>query len=170
MAARSLTERGYILHSRVVQLRRFYSIGLMGFGLLAGCASQDGATSSAVPPPTGTSNEFVLASGFAPERRTGKATGSVELSECKLWIGEKADFTMKLESEPMGELRIRTLSANGAKPVVRFPKGTFCAKEAENVPPTISRGAWSKDTYEIFIGVPESGQSADYTLEIFEEK
>lgn len=96
--------------------------------------------------------------------------GGGELSECKVWIGEKADYTMKLESEPMGGLRIRVSSANGAKPVVRYPKGTFCPREAENVPPTVSRGAWSKATYDIFIGVPENGQSVDYTLEVFEEK
>lgn len=77
---------------------------------------------------------------------------------------------MTLNDSPMGGLRIRLLAANGAKPVVRFPRGTFCAKEAENVPPTVTRGAWSKDTYDIYIGVPEQGQTADYTLEVVEEK
>jgi hypothetical protein len=111
----------------------------------------------------------VLGSGFAAEQRQGKTTGSVQLSACKLWIADKPDFTMTLTDQPMGALRIRVTSDKGVEPVVRFPKGTFCAKNLEGAPPTVSRGAWSKDTYEIYIGVPENGVTADYTLDVFEE-
>lgn len=137
--------------------------------LMIGCAGQDSTPSSSTPATVGNDNTLVLASGFAAIRHQGKATGHVEANACKLWIGNKPDFLMTLNDQPMGGLRIRVTSDGGAKPLVRYPKGTFCAKDINGGPPTVTRGAWSKDTYEIYIGVAEKGQTVDYTLEVFEE-
>lgn len=138
--------------------------------LLVGCAGQESAgSSSTTPASTSADNSFTFGSGSPLYRRQGKATGTVQAGACKLWIADKPDYIMTLNDQPMGGLRIRVTSEGGAKPMVRYPRGTFCAKEIEGTPPTVTRGAWSKDSYELYIGVPEQGQTIEYTLEVFEE-
>jgi hypothetical protein len=142
-------------------------VGAVG---LAGCAKSES------PPPTNANPEvkqalptgpLVLSKGFGVEKRQGETTGTTKNETCKLWVGDQPAYSMTLTSNMVG-LRVKVVSEGGAAAVVRFAKGTFCSKEAGDSF-VVERGSWSKEKYDIFIGVPEKGKKVKYVMEVVEK-
>lgn len=116
-------------------------------------------------PPTATSNELVLSPGFTRAERDGTAVGQRSEPSCQGMFPEKPQFEMVLEQNTLA----LSVDVEGDDLVlyVRSGRSKWCGK-VDDERMTVGRGAWSKGSYEIFVGTRAQGGQAPFKLRVDE--
>ncbi len=142
----------------------------LGVAATASCAGSSGST-SADPAPTGTAaaaptGPFVIKAGGPAVEAQGTARGEAPIPPCDGHVPAAAQFQMELPENMLA----MTVEVEGERLTlqVRAGKSKWCGKVDGNKV-TVSRGAWSKGTYDIFVGTEEAGGNRPFKLAIREE-
>ncbi|MBK8257778.1 MAG: hypothetical protein IPK82_34555 [Polyangiaceae bacterium] len=103
--------------------------------------------------------------GGAAIEVAGTARGDGRMPPCEGNIPSAAQFQMELPENMLA----MTVEVEGERLtlLVRAGQGKWCGK-ADGGKVAVGRGAWTKGTYEIFVGTEEAGGARPFKLKISE--
>ena len=127
--------------------------------LLAACTSGTNKDSN----DSGAGGDLVLAPGFGEATLSGVAAGEEELTTCAGWFPVAPQHTLTLSAVVNG-MRVEADTAAVVIRMVFTENGSEFCSDLDTGLPEIVRGSWSAGDYDIYVGIPEEGAGAAYTL------